>query len=58
LETAWLRSFFTVGAGAVAAVPGFVDDGLFLDPATGKSSGIVAKLMELAEAADAARRTF
>jgi hypothetical protein len=45
-------------AGAVAAVQGFVEDGLFLDPATGKSSPIVGKLMELAEAADAARRTF
>jgi hypothetical protein len=45
-------------AGAVVAVQGFVDDGLFLDPATGKSSPIVGKLMELAEAADAARRTF
>jgi hypothetical protein len=45
-------------AGAIAAVQGFVEDGLFLDPATGKSSPIVGKLMELAEAADAARRTF
>lgn len=45
-------------AGAMAAVQGFVDDGLFLDPSTGKSSPIVGKLMELAEAADAARRTF
>lgn len=45
-------------AGAVAAVQGFVQDGLFLDPATGKDSPIVGKLMQLAEAADAARRTF
>jgi len=45
-------------AGAVAAVEGFVQDGLFLDPASGKDSPIVGKLMQLAEAADAARRTF
>jgi hypothetical protein len=43
--------------GAVAAVTGFVDDGLFLDPSTNRNTGIVAKLMDLAEAADAARRT-
>jgi hypothetical protein len=44
--------------GAVAAVTGFVDDGLFLDPSTpGKNSPIVGELMKLAEAADAARRT-
>ena len=46
------------GGGAVAAVKSFVDDGLFLDPATGRSSGIVAKLMLLAEEADDARRRF
>jgi hypothetical protein len=46
------------GGGAVAAVKSFVDDGLFLDPATGRSSGIVAKLMRLAEEADDARRRF
>jgi Ferritin-like domain len=46
------------GGGAVAAVKSFVDDGLFLDPATGGSSGIVAKLMRLAEEADDARRRF
>jgi hypothetical protein len=45
-------------AGAIAAVKGFVEDKLFLDPATGKDSPIVGKLMELAEAADASRRTF
>jgi hypothetical protein len=44
--------------GAVAAVQGFVDDNLFLDPKTGKNTGIVEVLMDLAEAADAARRTF
>jgi hypothetical protein len=44
--------------GAVASVVSFVDDGLFLDPATGKNTGIVAKLMSLAEEADNARRGF
>jgi hypothetical protein len=43
--------------GAVAAVTSFVEDGLFLDPSTNRNTGIVAKLMGLAEAADAARRT-
>jgi len=42
--------------GARAAVKAFKDDGLFVDPATGKDTGIVARLMELAEAADAAQR--
>jgi hypothetical protein len=42
--------------GARAAVQAFADDGLFIDPATSKNTGIVAKLMELAEAADGARR--
>jgi hypothetical protein len=41
---------------AMASVQAFVDDGLFLDPATGKSSGIVAVLMRLADEADEARR--
>jgi hypothetical protein len=45
--------------GAVAAVTGFVDDGLFLvDPVKNKQSPIVGELMRLAEAADAARRRF
>src|SRR4029077_7277194 len=44
--------------GAVASVVSFVDDGLFLDPGTGKNTGIVAKLMSLAEEADEARRRF
>jgi hypothetical protein len=44
--------------GAVAAVQGFVDDNLFLNPKTGKNTGIVDVLMDLAEEADAARRTF
>jgi hypothetical protein len=46
------------GGGAVSAVKSFVDDGLFLDPATSRNSGIVAKLMRLAEEADEARRRF
>jgi len=46
------------GGGAVSAVVGFAEDGLFLDPATGQNTGIVAKLMGLAEAADDARRGF
>jgi hypothetical protein len=33
-----------------------VDDGLFFNPATGNNTAIVAKLMALAEEADAARR--
>ena len=45
--------------GAVAAVQGFVDDGLFLlDPKTGQQSPIVPTLMRLAEEADEARRRF
>jgi hypothetical protein len=44
------------GGGAVSAVKSFVDDGLFIDPATNKNTGIVAKLMELADEADDARR--
>src|SRR5580692_6469163 len=44
--------------GAVASVVSFVDDGLFLDPATNKNTGIVDVLMDLAEEADEARRTF
>src|SRR6266436_4323422 len=42
--------------GAMAAVQSFVDDGLFLDPATGSNTGIVAVLRRLAEEADEARR--
>ncbi len=42
--------------GAMGAVQGFVDDGLFLDPATGKNTGIVAVLLGLAQEADEARR--
>jgi hypothetical protein len=46
------------GGGAVAAVKSFVDDGLFIDPANNKNTGIVAVLMRLAAEADEARRTF
>src|ERR1700736_2491119 len=35
--------------GAVAAVQGFVTDNLFLDPTTGRNTGIVDVLMDLAE---------
>jgi len=44
--------------GAVASVVSFVDDGLFLDPATNKNTGIVDVLMRLAEEADEARRSL
>ena len=44
--------------GAMGAVQSFVDDGLFLDPATNKNTGIVAVLRRLAEEADEARRRF
>ena len=44
--------------GAVAAVTGFVDDGLFFDSKTGRNTGIVDVLMDLAEEADAAHREF
>jgi hypothetical protein len=46
------------GGGAVSAVKAFTDDGLFIDPANNKNTGIVAELMRLAEAADDARRRF
>jgi hypothetical protein len=51
-----IRPTTTAQGGAVAAVNAFSADGLFLDPATGKNTGIFAKLMRLAEEADAARR--
>jgi hypothetical protein len=44
--------------GAVASVVSFAQDGLFIDPKTGKNTGIVARLMQLAEEADEARRQF
>jgi len=51
-----IRPTSTQEGGAVASVMSFVNDGLFRDPATGKNTGIVAVLMALAEAADAANR--
>ena len=46
------------GGGAMSAVKSFVNDGLFIDPASNVNTGIVAVLMGLAEEADAARRRF
>src|SRR5712675_622123 len=51
-----IRPTSTKQSGAVASVKSFVDDGLFLDPATNKNTGIVQVLFGLAEEADAARR--
>jgi hypothetical protein len=51
-----IRPTSTKQGGAVASVQSFVDDGLFLDPATNKNTGIVKVLFNLAEQADAARR--
>jgi len=53
-----IRPTSTQQGGAVASVQSFVDDGLFLDPATNKNTGIVKVLFNLAEQADAARRRF
>lgn len=51
-----LRPTSTGQGGAVASVVSFVQDGLFLDPATNKNTGIVDVLMRLAEEADETRR--
>jgi hypothetical protein len=51
-----LRPTSTAQGGAVASVVSFVEDGLFLNPATGKNTGIVDVLMRLADEADEARR--
>ena len=51
-----IRPTSTAQGGAVASVVSFAEDGLFLDPATGKNTGIVSALMRLAEEADEARR--
>lgn len=51
-----LRPTSTAQGGAVASVVSFVQDGLFLDPATNKNTGIVDVLMRLAEEADEVRR--
>jgi hypothetical protein len=53
-----IRPTSTKQGGAVASVKSFVDDGLFLDPATNENTGIVQVLFGLAEEADAARRRF
>ena len=53
-----LRPTSTQQGGAVASVVSFAEDGLFLDPSTNKNTGIVDKLMRLAEEADEARRQF
>src|SRR5246127_3598688 len=53
-----VRPTSTQQGGAVASVVSFAEDGLFLDPSTNKSTGIVDKLMRLAEEADEARRQF
>ena len=52
-----IRPTSTSQGGAVASVVSFAEDGLFLDPA-GNNTGIVDRLMRLAEEADAARRHF
>jgi hypothetical protein len=52
-----IRPTSTEQGGAVASVVSFANDGLFLDPATGKNTGNVDVLMDLAEAADKARRS-
>lgn len=51
-----IRPTSTAQGGAVASVVSFVQDGLFLDPATNKNTGIVDVLMRLAEDADEVRR--
>jgi hypothetical protein len=52
-----IRPTSTSQGGAVASVVSFAEDGLFRDP-SGNNTGIVDRLMRLAEEADAARRTF
>jgi Ferritin-like domain len=51
-----IRPTSTEQGGAVASVVSFVQDGLFLDPATNRNTGIVDVLMRLAEEADEAKR--
>ena len=53
-----IRPTSTEQGGAVASVVSFVNDGLFLDPVSGKNTGIVDVLMELAELADQAQRSM
>jgi len=51
-----IRPTSTKQGGAVASVISFVEDGLFLDPATNRNTGLVDALMRLAEEADEVRR--
>lgn len=51
-----IRPTSTKQGGAVASVVSFVEDGLFLDPATNRNTGIVDVLMRLAEEADEVTR--
>jgi hypothetical protein len=52
-----IRPTSTALSGATAAVQAFVKDGLFINPKTNKNdTGIVPRLMQLAEEADEARR--
>ena len=51
-----IRPTSTAQGGAVASVVSFVEDGLFINPATNNNTGIVDVLMRLAEDADEARR--
>jgi hypothetical protein len=51
-----IRPTSTQFGGAVASVNSFAQDGLFLDPKTGKNTGIVPFLLRLGEEADEARR--
>jgi hypothetical protein len=53
-----IRPTSSAQGGAVASVVSFVNDGLFLNPANGKNTGIVDVLMTMAEAADNAKRTM
>jgi len=53
-----IRPTSTQQGGAVASVVSFAEDGLFLDPATNRNTGIVNVLMRLAEEADEARRSL
>ncbi|MHB8501608.1 MAG: twin-arginine translocation signal domain-containing protein [Candidatus Acidiferrales bacterium] len=53
-----IRPTSTQHGGAVASVVSLVEDGLFLDPATNKNTGIVDALKRLAEEADEVRRSL
>jgi hypothetical protein len=51
-----IRPTSTQQGSAVGAVVGFAQDGLFLDPATNRNTGIVDTLMRLAAEADEVTR--